>query len=140
VVVSILLVAVVVVAAIGARYLTVQQAKRGDAHGTAGKLGLMLLEGWRSTGMPSAYDPIVTFTGQMTVSTSGSGPSSPAGFATLGNYRVALDNVNYYITLAYIDATPVQPAVLHAGIAWKHHYQTGTIAATDECVRLTTYD
>jgi len=140
VMVSILLVTTIILAAIGTRYLAVKQARRGDAYGTAGKLGLMLLEAWRSSATPATYDPITTFAGQMTVSTSGTGPPAPTGFTTLGRYRIVLDNVNYYPTLAYVNATTTQPAVLHVSVAFKHSYQAGTIATGDNTVRLTTYD
>jgi type II secretory pathway pseudopilin PulG len=140
VIVSILLVMVVILAAIGTRYLATQQARRGDAYSTAGKLGLMLLEAWRSSTAPSTYNPITTFAGQMTVSTSGTGPPAPTDFTTLGSYHVVLDNVHYYPTLAYIGATTEQPAVLHVSVAFRQNYQAGTISTGDNCVRLTTYD
>ena len=140
VMVSILLVTIIIVAAIGTRYLAGKQARRGDAYGAAGKLALMLLEAWRSTGTPWDYDPITTFAGQMTISTSATGPAAPTGFTTLGNYRIVLDNVYYYPTLAYIDETADDPARLHVSVAFRHNYEGGAISDSDNCVRLTTYD
>ncbi len=139
VMVSIILMTAIILVAIGTRYLAGRQARRGDAYGAAGKLGLMLLEAWRSTGTPAAYDPITAFAGQMTIATSASGPAAPTGFTTLGNYHVVLDNVNYHATLAY-DEPAEQPAVLHVSVAFKQNYQAGTFATGDNVVRLTTYD
>ncbi len=140
VMVSILLIATIVVAAMGARYLAVRQARRGDAHNTAGKIALLLLEGWRSTAAPSAYDPVARFSGQMTINDGGPGPDAPAGFTTLDTCHIVQDNVNYYATLAYIDATETAPAVLHVTVGFRHQYQAGTLSETDNFVRLTTYD
>lgn len=140
VMISILLIAIVIVAALGARYLAVKQARRADAYNTAGRLGLLLLEGWRSTGVHSAYDPAARFSGQMTITGGAGGPAAPTGFTTLDTYHVVQDNVNYYATLAYIDETTTAPAVLHVTVGFRHQYQAGTIAETDNFVRLTTYD
>lgn len=140
VMVSILLITIVVLAALGARYLAVKQARRADAYNTAGRLGLLLLEGWRSTGIHSAYDPVTRFSGQMTITGGATGPTAPTGFTTLDTYHVVQDNVNYYATLAYIDETVDAPAVLHVTVGFRHQYQAGTISETDNYVRLTTYD
>ena len=143
VMVSILLITIVVVAALGARYIGVKQARRADAYNTAGRLGLLLLEGWRSTGMHSAYDPVTRFSGQMTITDGASGPGAPTDLAfTLNNtsYHIVQDNVNYYATLAYNDETTMAPAVLHVTVAFRHTYGEGTISETDNLVQLRTYD
>jgi len=141
--ISILLVMTIVVAAISVRYLAVQQARRGDAYNTAGKLGQMLLEGWRSSGAPATYDPIARFAGQtvIVITTTTMAPPAPTGFTTLGRYQVVLDNVNYYVTLAYIneDVMTQQPAVLHAVVGFRHNYQAASVATGANYVRLTTY-
>lgn len=139
VMVSILLITIVVVAALGARYLAVKQARRADAYNTAGRLGLLLLEGWRSTGEPRDYDPEARFSGQMTITGGATGPTAPTGFTALDTYHVVQDNVNYYATLAY-DEPADAPAVLHVTVGFRHQYQAGTISETDNFVRLTTYD
>ena len=142
--VSILLVMTIIVAAISVRYLAVKQARRGDAYNTAGKLGQMLLEGWRSSGAPATYDPIARFAGQtvIVITTTTMAPPAPTGFLTLGRYQVVLDNVNYYVTLAYINEDPSmtqQPAVLHAVVGFRHNYQAASVATSGNYVRLTTY-
>ena len=141
VMVSILVITIIVVAAMGARYLAVRQARRADAQNTAGRIALLLLEGWRSTGIHSDYDPEARFSGQMTITAGAGGPATPTGFTTLGNtsYHIVQDNVNYYATLAY-DEPADAPAVLHVTVAFRHQYQAGAISETDNLVQLTTYD
>ena len=140
---SILLVTVIVLAAMSVRYLAVKQARRGDAYNTAGKLGQMLLEGWRSSGAPNTYNPITRFAGQtaIVITTSTMAPPAPSGFTTLGRYQVVLDNVNYYVTLAYINENVMtqQPAVLHAVVGFRHNYEAASVATSGNYVRLTTY-
>ena len=137
--VSIAVVTAVVLAALGTRYLAVRQAVRGDAYNTAGRIGLLLLEGWRSSSTPSTYNPVVKFAGQLTL-TAAAGPVAPSGFTALGSYRVVLDGRNYYVTLAYKNATTTAPATLHVTVGFRQNYQAGSLSAGDNYVRLTTYD
>ena len=141
---SILLVTTIVLAAMCVRYLVVKQARRGDAYNTAGKLGQMLLEGWRSAGLPSSYNPITRFAGQMTInpSTSTLAPPVPTGFTPLpSRYHVELDHVHYYVTLAYIneDLINQQPPVLHAVVGFRENYAAQSVATGANYVYLTTY-
>lgn len=140
---SLLLVITIVLAALGVRYLAVKQARRGDAYNAAGKLGQMLLEGWRSAGAPSTYDPVTRFAGQMTLTptTSTMAPPVPSGFTLLGRYHVELDHIHYYATLAYIneDLVNQRPAVLYAGVGFRHGYQAASVTSSGNYVQLTTY-
>jgi hypothetical protein len=147
--VSILLVMTIVLAGLGVRYLAVKEARRGDAYNAAGRLGEMLLEGWRSAGEPKTYDPVARFAGQtvLAISTAAMAPPAPSGFTVLngphgGRFQVVLDHVNYFVTLAYIDADPTwlqRPAVLNATIGFQHNYQSVSVAVSGSYVRLTTY-
>jgi type II secretory pathway pseudopilin PulG len=130
----------IVTASLGARYYAVQQARRGDAYNGAGRVGLLLLEGWRSTTTPAGYDPVAQFTSKITISTSATGPATPSGFTKLGSYHVLLDNVHYYATLAYINATATAPTKLHVCVGWKPHFEAGDMSSSGQYVRLTTYD
>jgi hypothetical protein len=141
--VSILLVMTIVMAALGVRYLAVKEARRGDAYNAAGRLGEMMLEGWRSAGAPNTYDPVARFAGQtvITISTATLAPPAPSGFTTLGRYQVVLDHVNYFVTLAYIneDLMAQRPAVLNATVGFQHNYQAASVATSGNYARLTTY-
>jgi hypothetical protein len=138
--ISIAVVTSIILASLGARYLTVLQARRGDAYAGAGKLGLLLLEGWRGSATLPGYDPVSRFTGQMTISTSATGPATPGGFTKLGSYRVVLDNMNLYATLAYMNATATAPAKIHVCVGYRSHYEAGDVSSGANYVRLTTYD
>jgi len=147
VMVSIAVVTAVILAAIGTRYLVVKQAVRADAYNTAGKLGQMLLEGWRGAGDPATYNPKTRFAGQMTIDDSipiSMAPPVPSGLVPLSStcrYHVELDRVHYYVTLAYKneDVIQQQPAVLHATVGFQHNYQAASVATSGNYVRLTTY-
>jgi len=138
--ISIAVVTSIILASLTARYLTIQQAKRGDAYNNAGKLGLLLLEGWRGSTTLVGYDPVTRFTGQMTISTSGTGPAEPSGFTKLGSYRVVLDNMNLYATLAYMDATTTTPAKIHVCVGYRSHFEAGSLTSGATYVHLTTFD
>jgi Tfp pilus assembly protein PilV len=148
VVVSILLVTVIVTAAMAARYLTVKQAVRADAYNTAGRLALLLLEGWRST-QPALYDPTVAGSplsslGTVTITGGAAGcPAAPSGFTTLNTYRVVADRMNFYVRLAYTNPDLTEnawhPARLHVGVAFLNNYGIGDASASPNRVSLTTY-
>jgi type II secretory pathway pseudopilin PulG len=142
--VSILLAVIVVTAAMLARYNSVRQARRADAYNGAGRLALLLLEGWRSYAAPTDYNPVANFGSSsavhMTISTSGTGPSAPDFDQVLGRYLVVLDHANYYVTLAYTEKTTGHPAKLHAAVAFRSQYDTGSVSDSANIVRLTTYD
>ena len=96
-----------VMAGLAARYLTVRQAVRADAYNTAGRLALLLLEGWRST-EPTLYDPtssvsaLSSLSPAVTIVANVPGcPAAPTGFTTLNTYRVIADNKNFYVRLSY---------------------------------------
>ena len=150
--VSIAVVTVIILAAIGTRYLAVKQAVRADAYNTAGRIGLLLLEGWRSSGEPNAYDALAKLGTQFTSpdlmeSVASGGPATPSGFITLVRpgstnpyYHFVLDRRHYYVTLAYKNATTTAPATLHVTVGFRQNYQVGSLSAEDNYVRLTTYD
>ena len=146
--VSIAIVSAVVLAAMMARYASVRQARRADAYNGAGRLALLLLEGWRSYATPTDYTPVINFGPSspvhLAIETSAAGPSLPTGFTQLGRYRVQMDNVNFYVTLSYyVNPTvtvPRTPSKLHAAVAFRNDFQQGTLASSDPVVRLTTYD
>ena len=135
--VSMLLLATIVLALTTVRYHAHQHAVRADAYATAARIGLLLLESWRSMTTPADYDPVYEFADEISIET-GTGPGVPAGFTGLGSYHMILENRNYYATLAYIGETATQPAVLYVGIGWKGQGSTWT--PSGEYYTLTTYD
>jgi len=140
VLIGMLLAVVVVVTAISVRYYLARHAKRADIYSNAGRLGLLFLEGWRSASTPGAYDPVASLGGNMTIAPGAAGPAAPGSFVTLETYHVVVDNVDYYVTLAYLDATTSQPAILNVSVGWKRHFEPGDVSVDGECLSLTTYD
>ncbi len=148
--VSIAVVMALVMAGLGARYLTVKQAVRADAYNTAGRLAMLLMEGWRST-EPTLYNPTTT-PGALqglspTVTITGGAANCPAppdsSFTTLDTYLVTADNKNFYVTLSYKvpDPTPgaEHPAMLSVVVSFLDGYVTGNAAASHNRVSMTTY-
>lgn len=54
-------------------------------------------------------------------------------------YEITSGNVSYYTTLSYKIETVSVLRVLNVEIAWWHDYRLGTVSATDQSVKLTTY-
>jgi len=70
------------------------------------------------------------------------GPAIPDGFTAIDpgtnpNYRIVINNVNYYATLSYQDNL-YAPRILNICVAWMNDYQTWT-EQPYQSVRLTTY-
>ncbi len=148
--ISIAVVMALVLAGLGARYLTVKQAVRADAYNVAGRLAILLLEGWRSNGLTS-YDPansslsaLSGLSPTVTISKGVPGsPAAPTGFTTLDTYRVTADNKNFYIRLAYKaeDLTPgaEHPPMMHVVVAFLDGYRAGDAKDSMNRVSMTTY-
>lgn len=70
------------------------------------------------------------------------GPAVPDGFNALDpgtnpNYRIVVNNVNYYATLSYKDNVG-EPRILNVCVAWMNDYKTWTEQPYNS-VKLTTY-
>jgi len=139
--ISMLLASVVITAMLSVRYYTVQHAKRADVYNNAGRLALLMIEGWRGAPEPGMYTPIASFGKEFTkFEPSGSGLLPPSGFTLLGWYHIVMNNLHYYATLSYQDATADQPAAFNVCVGWKKNYVAGTFTSDDEYVQLTTYN
>lgn len=140
--VSLLLIATIVLALTTVRYHAHRHAVRADVYATASRLALLLMESWRSTTAPADFDPVNDFdtTGETVISVSDSGPPVPGGFTGLGSYHMVLENRHYYATLAYIDETLEQPAVLYVCIGWTATFTPGDVSGDGAYYTITTYD
>ena len=135
---------VVVMGIMGYRYYSALDAKKAEVRAAAGRISLLLLEGWKGTGGATDYDPESAFESEFLISLSAIGPSVPTDFSgtffnLLNSYEIIIDNVYYYTTLAYLDETATEPQMLNICTAWRHNYQQGSVSDTDKSVRLTTY-
>ena len=137
--VSIAIILVVVVGAISFRYYAAMDAREADVKISAARIGNLLLDAWKGTGGTPAYDPVSEFGLDLNISISATGPDVPAGFIKLNSYLISSNRVSYYATLSYKDSTSTTPGVLTVTISWLGNYNTGTVSAADESVKLTAF-
>jgi hypothetical protein len=86
-------------------------------------------------------DPVVLIP-ELTIFDNALGPALPDGFSALDsfvnpNYRIVVNNVNYYVTLSYMDEVS-EPRILNVCVAWMNNYQTWTEQPYNS-VKLTIY-
>lgn len=84
----------------------------------------------------------IEFCPGLTIYDDAPGPAVPNGFNALDpgtnpNYRMVVNNVNYYATLSYKDEVG-EPRILNVCVAWMNDYQTWT-EQPYHSVKLTTY-
>ncbi len=84
----------------------------------------------------------IEFCPGLTIYDDAPGPAVPDGFNALDsgtnpNYRIVVNNVNYYATLSYKDEVG-EPRILNVCVAWMNDYQVW-IEQPYQSVKLTTY-
>ena len=139
---SIIAMAVILLVILGTssfRYNSALAARKADMQISATRLGSVLLETWKGTKGDLSYDPLTEFGSDLTISISTSGPAAPNGFSQLNKYRVNLNNVDYYVTLSYKNATPTEAMALNVCVAWMNDNTTWSDSGQSEDVKLTTY-
>lgn len=142
--IAIIVVMIVVTGIMSYRYYSALDAKKAEVRATAGRISLLLLEGWKGLQGDTAYDPEVMFSSQIAISETVDGPELPTDFSgvlfnLLGYYETVVDGVYYYSTLAYRDETASEPQILNIATVWRHDYSEGIVSETDKSVKLTTY-
>jgi hypothetical protein len=141
--VSIIVIVIGVIGAMGYRYYCALDARRADVQITAARLGSMFLESWKAAGGYPASDPMnnynpVDLAHIPEVSISSSGSTGPGGFNDVfGNYLVVTNRVDYYATLSYQEVG-AEPRVLNVCVAWMPHNQPWDTSEY-RSVRLTDY-
>jgi type II secretory pathway pseudopilin PulG len=148
VMVSIALATIIILGALMVRYYAVRQAVRADAYETAGRIGQLFLEGWRSTEL-QYYEPYDRLAGQLPITVAGAGYdvtdavdflyTSPLGSS---HYDIFTDNIHYNATLGYMNAITTagaeRPQVIHVTVAFRNDYQAGDVSTGAIYLRLTT--
>jgi hypothetical protein len=148
--ISITLVTMIVLGALMVRYHAVKHAVRADAYSTAGRIGQLFLEGWRSVPDANGYEPYDRLTGQVPITVVDSGPDVTSdSFTTYTSpksntyYEVVLDGRYFYVALGKI--APImtvgaeRPEAIHVAVAFRNDYGPGDISSGASTVRLTTY-
>lgn len=146
VMISLIVILIVVIGAVGYMYATAKHAKEADVRASAARLGLLLMETWKANGaIPSAFDPanLSENINQAPLSDFGSpgalNLNTAAGFNLLQNrcYRIQADNVKYFVEMTYNDSIP---SMLCVYIAWnKGDYGSTTLDSNANRVALTDF-
>ena len=153
--VTIVIIAIGVIGAMAFRYYCALDARKADIHITAGRVGLLLLEGWKGTGGYVTGDPDAVAFNPVGHFGPSFGPSmdisdsNPAGWppglidltGILGSYRIFANRVNYYVTLSYqdVEAPADEPRILNVSVAWSRDNSPGGLDSSYKTVNLTTY-
>ena len=143
-------VAIILIAVIGTsnfRYYSALDARKATAQTEGARIALMLCEDWRGIQGDLTYNPVTILGSDLTIAVS-EGPAVPDGFASLGSFKILLDNpgddekdyhITYYATLSWQDIKPGLRA-LNVVVAWAQRDKgTGDFKSTDKSYSLTTY-
>jgi hypothetical protein len=127
------------------RYTSTLNTLKANSYTTASRIAWLLVENWRGNKSSSDYDP--TADGQLssiglTISTNTTGPPAPTGFTKLGQYKVVINNINYFVTMSWKNFPAVSGInELDVIVAWPQRRQgTDTVYAdADKTFHLTTH-
>ena len=124
VMVTMLVALIIAVGVMGYMYATALQAHLADVRATAARLGLLLLEGWKTQGGNIlTYDPkndfldntSIPFNEFVEISTN---PADPPGLAnTYTCFRIKIDYIQYFVKMSYQDSANGQRE-LNVAVAW----------------------
>jgi prepilin-type N-terminal cleavage/methylation domain-containing protein len=132
VMISLVIILIIAIGVMGYMYATAKNAREADVRATAARIGLLLLEGWRTQlGDTSTYDPQVDFDSgttipfdefaSITASTNPPGLTSPFKY-----YRIGLNGIKYFVKMSFVDNAG-QSRLLNVAIAWSRDYSSGTL-------------
>ena len=120
---------VIIIGVMNFQYYCALDARKADVRATAGRIGLLLLEGWNTEGGIETYNPIADF-GQPPLDDFGLGgtPGIPGLDNMLGDecYRIKVNGAYYFVKLSYQDMAD-DLRMLNASIAWSRDYGSDTL-------------
>ena len=119
---------IIVVGAMNFQFYCALDARKADVRATAGRLGLLLLEGWNTQGGIETYNPIADFGQPPLDNFAGdvSAPEIPGLDNVLNCYRIKLDGAYYFVKLSYEDIAD-EPRMLNASVAWSRNFGSDTL-------------
>ncbi len=146
-IIAMAILAIVVLGVLNFRYHSSKESWRANVEITAARIGSLMLESWKGAGGSSDWDPVEQMSSLSNIETSALGPAIPGDMNVKGIFRMneigtfLADtwNVDYYITLAYNDATETEPKILNASVGWVHQGRAWIPSETEIPVRLTAY-
>lgn len=129
VMVATLVLMVIFIGVLSYLYFCAMHARIADVQVRAGRLGLLLLEGWKTVEGDANYDVVSNFDklplGDF--DNPGTLPDIPAlpNLLQGRSYRINIDGVNYFVKLSYDDTSA--PRTLNAAVAWNRSYDAETL-------------
>jgi Tfp pilus assembly protein PilV len=137
--VAILVLLIAVLGTSGIRYHTELNARKAEAQIAAARVGSLLCESWRGSKGSSAYDPVAGMSPNVNIATNSDGPAVESGYSALGNFKVIVDDQNFYTTLSWQDVS-AGLRLLNVTITWdQRDYGKAEFADADKSVTLSTY-
>ena len=142
--ISILIIMVLATGAMGYQYHSTRDVKLSEVQATASRLSMLLLEGWKGTEGASDFDPVSVFGSEITITTSSIGPDVAQNkwgwdFDLLDQYVVEMDEVVYYVTLSWNDASFFEPKVLNCVVTWRNDYTQGQLEGHEPFIQYSAY-
>ncbi|MBN1796422.1 MAG: hypothetical protein JW804_07100 [Sedimentisphaerales bacterium] len=136
--IAVLVVAIAILGTMSLRYQSTLDYRRAEVGVSGSRLALMLVETWRGSAGSDTFDPVATFSTDLTIEAD-DGPDEPSGFILLGKYKIELNNVNYFVTLSYKDINSDLRA-LNSNVTWEQRGTEETeVEDTDKSFALTIY-
>lgn len=139
---------IIALGALGYQYHATRQARVAHGQMTATRIGLLLLEDWKSTGGSEDYDPVFADLGFETTQCAASDFGFGEGLGTaLRNtvYGITIDDVPMHIVLKYKDVDTDEVAQItlrQIAVVLKFDEpggQSGTLAAYNPAISLSTH-
>lgn len=118
---------------------SVKAANMADYENDAAQLAQLFCETWRGVGGSSTFDPVYTFQDRLTFYDSYLDSSMPNGLTRLGQYEIVMNDVSFWINLAWKDEA-AGLRVLNVVVSWDRD-ATGRYEylESDKSYKLTTY-
>jgi hypothetical protein len=138
VMISLLAILVIVIGVMGYMYASARNAREADVRATAGRLGLLLMEGWKDYGVDiTGFNPATQGFNKLPLSdfTNSINLSALPGLANLlQTYRIEADKVKYFVKLTYSNDIPKKLSIV---VAWNMNYSSTTLGTNPRIVTLT---
>lgn len=141
IVISILILMILVNGVLGYQYLSARDAKLAEVHTAGGRLATLMLQSWKGCGGSSDFDPVDAYRAELNIRTSANGPDVPeeGSFSLYGSYRVQMNDIYFFVTLAKANASEQHPMTLHASVAWRKDYSNTALDGSENCVQMSCY-
>ena len=140
--VSLVILVIAVLGVSKVRYYTTLDTQKAERQTTAAQTAILLGETWRGTKGSESFNPVAQLGADLTITQTTApktqGKKDAEGFFLLDNYKLTLDQVNYYATLSWKDIDKDLRA-LNVLIAWAQNGQASDSQSTDKEFEVTIY-